>query len=80
MPRPEYYTDERVVCVHATGHSRLHRGGERRAIIDVIIDNGGCMSIKEINEALKQDVRTTVGALCRVGWLSIVDSAAGASS
>lgn len=72
MARPSTYTDDCVVAV--TGHkakSRLQAGSERRAIINVIIDNGGTMTLLALDEHFGYDIRRKVVALVRSGWLEI---------
>lgn len=71
MARPKEYDDETVVCLRATGEYKLQQKTERRAIINLIVDNGGCMRIKDIDEAFGYSTRFKVMALCRGGWLEV---------
>jgi hypothetical protein len=72
MARPEIYKDGTMVCVSTTGDSRLQKGSDRRAIVDAIIDHGGCMSMKAIDSHFGLNMRSKVIALRRAGWLSLV--------
>lgn len=72
MARPLKYTD--ATRVHITGRkpeSRLQPASDRRAIVNVIIDNQGSMTLKEIDDHFGFDIREKVAALIRAGWLEV---------
>lgn len=71
MGRPEIYTDDAQVRVSAHGTSRLQRGSDRRAIVDALIDRGGKMSLRELDEHFGISMRRKAIALVRVGWLEL---------
>lgn len=52
--------------------SRLKVNGDRRAIVDAIIDKGGRARLAEINEALGWDVRPRAMALINAQWLKLI--------
>lgn len=74
--RPPQYSDAAKVFLNTTGRSKLQMGGERRAIVNVLVDAGGVMTLKEIDEKFGFIIRTKVFALQRAGWVRIeeVDS------
>ena len=72
--RPEVYTNDARVCLSASGGSKLHKGGDRRAIVDALVDRGGCMTLGQIDEHFRASVRDKVIALVRIGWLTINES------
>lgn len=71
MGRPTVYHDDAKVCVRPNGSTKLQRMSDRRAIVDLMIENGGCMTLKQIDDHFKFDIRDKVIALIRVGWLSL---------
>ena len=72
MARPQTYTDTTVVRLSSPKNgSRLNRNSDRRAIMNAIMDAGGRMSLKEIDDIIGFDIRSTVIAMIRQGWLEI---------
>lgn len=71
MGRPKAYDDEARVCLHPRGNSKLHPGGDRRAIVELLLENGGCMTLAAIDEHYGFSVRDRVLALVRAGWLEV---------
>ena len=71
MGRPAIYTDETTVCVSPNGTSKLQTGGQRRALINVMIENGGCMTLAELDAVWGFSVRETAVALIRADWISV---------
>jgi hypothetical protein len=71
MARPELYHDETEFIIHTTGDSRLHANSDRRAIVDLIVENGGRMKLGAIDEHFGYSVRDRVLALKRCGWLAL---------
>jgi hypothetical protein len=70
--RPAVYTDTTKVSLCATGKVKLQQGSERRAIINLIVEHAGVMTLGEINDHFGYDIRTTVLALQQAGWLKVV--------
>ena len=73
MGRPQKYTDATRVRVAPDGSSKLHAGGDRRAVINWLIDQGGAATLGEIDEAFGVSMRDLAGALIRVGWLRVTN-------
>lgn len=74
MPRPAVYTDATVVAVSAKEAShKLQANSDRRAIVNYLVDSGGRATLKEIDEHFGFDIRKTVLALARAGWLEIAE-------
>ena len=73
MGRPKKYSDETRVCVSPDGSSKLHAGGDRRAVVDWLINEGGCATLADLDKAFGRSVRDIAGALIRVGWLRVTD-------
>lgn len=72
MARPAIYTDEKVVAIQTTGAAtKLQNASERRAIVNVIIDHGGAMTLKEVDDHFGYDIRNQVISLIRTGWLAL---------
>lgn len=70
MARPVFYTDATRFCVHPDGSSKLQAGSDRRKIVDLMLENGGCMTLGEIDAHFGFSVRAKVLALTRIGWLA----------
>lgn len=73
MVRPQIYRDETKVRVAPNGRSKLQPASDRRALVDKIIDNGGVMTLKEIDDQFELPMRAKVVALVRGGWLEVVE-------
>ena len=69
MGRPATYKDETRVCVAPDGSSRLQSGGDRRAVVDWLVGEGGCATLAEIDAAFGLSMREVCAALIRAGWL-----------
>lgn len=70
MGRPTKLPDAAVISI-STGKakSRLQSDSERRAIVNLIIDHGGSMTLLEIVESFGYNIRPAVHALIRDNWL-----------
>lgn len=73
--RPPHYTDTTKVALApgSRARSRLQRDSDRRAVINLIIDNKGEMTIGEINEHFGFDISDRVRSLLRNNWLELVE-------
>ena len=72
--RPPIYTDDTVVAVVAKNpRSKLQDNSERRAIINLLINNKGKLTLKEINAHFGFDMRASVTALVRARWLEVLE-------
>jgi len=70
MVRPTTYANDTVVSLSGkNAKSRLQAGSERRAIVHMILDNGGAASLAEIDKHFGYDIRQKVIALVKAGWL-----------
>lgn len=69
-PRAFVGSDRVYVCA-CNAESKLQENSERRAIVNLIVDNGGSMTFDEINAAFGFDLSKTVRALIRIGWLGL---------
>jgi predicted neuraminidase len=69
--RPVTYTDDSRVYISATGNSKLQSGSERRAIVNTLVENGGSMTLKELDQSFGFVIREKVFALQRIGWVRI---------
>lgn len=73
MARPITYTDGTMVAVRTAGRSaRLKPRGERRAIINYMVDEGGIVTLKQIDDHFGYAIRSKVVALLKAGWLELV--------
>jgi len=68
--RPPIYTDDVRVCLRAEGKYALKPNGIRRAIVQLLLDNNGCLTIGEINSHFHRNMKKTVSQMLRSGWLS----------
>jgi hypothetical protein len=71
--RPPIYTEESKFRIHTTGEFKLQPSSARKAVVMRIVDNGGVMSLGELNESFGFDVQPKVIALLRAGWLELVE-------
>lgn len=69
--RPPNYSDRAKVFLCTTGRSRLQVGGARRAIINALVESGGMMTLKGLDDKFGFIIRPKVFALMRAGWLRI---------
>lgn len=69
--RPPVYSDTDKVFVSATGKTRLQTNSDRRAIINVLVENGGTMTLGELDKHFGFSIRETVLVLKRIGWVRI---------
>lgn len=69
--RPKTYTKDTVVCVRPDGQSTLKKHSDRREIVNMLIERGGCATMGEIDEHFGYSVRQKVLALTRSGWLGV---------
>jgi hypothetical protein len=69
--RPPAYTDSSKVFLSATGKSKLQTDSDRRAIVNLLVDSGGVLTLGEINASFGFDIRERVFALQKAGWVRI---------
>lgn len=69
MARPQTYTDETRVCVAPDGSSKLQAGGDRRALVDYLIGEGGAATLGAIDRDFGVSMRSVAVALIRANWL-----------
>lgn len=69
--RPPVYGGNDKVYITTTGRSKLQPGSDRRAIINRLVDNGGCMTLDQIDASFGFTIREKVVALQRAGWVRI---------
>jgi len=55
----------------ATGETKLQSGSDRRAIVNTLVEHGGSMTLKELDDQFGFVVRERVFALMRAGWVRI---------
>lgn len=74
MPRPLTYRDDTRVAVRVARapRAKLQSRSLRRAIVNMLVDNGGSMTLRELDEAFGFDVRDNTQSLIRDGWLEVV--------
>lgn len=72
MARPQTYKDESTVTVNAAkARTKLQAGSERRAIINLLVERGGTMTMAAIDEHFGFTMRPRVIALIKAGWLEV---------
>jgi len=71
LGRPVMYTDDTKVYLCATGKAKLQAGSDRRAIVNVLVENSGCMTMAEIDKHFGFCIRDKVFALQKAGWVRI---------
>ena len=69
--RPEKYTDDSRVYLCADGRIKLQAGSDRRAIVNLLVDNRGSMTLGEIDRTYGFSVRDVVFDLVKAGWVRI---------
>lgn len=70
--RPMEYHADTLVRLHVTGTSKLQKASARRAVINLIVENGGSMTIGEIDEHFDFSMRDVVMGLVHTNWLEVV--------
>lgn len=69
--RPPLVTNSQPLEVRPTLEaSRLQRKSIRRDVLNVMLEVGSPITIDQLNEHFGSDVRATVMALMRAGWVS----------
>lgn len=70
--RPIKHGDDSTITVTSkNAKTRLQSGSERRAIINLILDAGGSMTIGQVCEEFGFDCRPRIHALIRANWLEV---------
>lgn len=69
--RPPVYTDDIYVRINAKGEHKLQAASDRRAIIDLLVNNRGRMTMGKINAHFGFDITTVVSKLQSLGWVEI---------
>lgn len=75
--RPPLYSDRARVYLCTTGRSKLQTGGERRAVINALVEHGGMMTLQELDDKFGFVIRPKVFALQRSGWVRIEEREGG---
>ena len=70
--RPPKYDGNTRLRVRPEGTSRLQPESDRRAIVNAMIDHGGIMTLKELDDHFGIRVRSKALALARAGWLEVL--------
>jgi len=73
MSRPRTLFDGTEVALRATGETTLQKASDRRAVVDLLVNNGGKMEIRQINKHFGFDISAVIRALLRTGWLEVVE-------
>ena len=55
--------------------AKLQKRSDRRALIDVIINNGGRITMGELNNTRGCDCRAQISSLIRTGWIELEEAA-----
>lgn len=71
--RPPKFTDAARVCVRPSGDSQLKKHSDRRAIVDWLVEEGGCSTLGAIDRHFGFTMRAKVFALQRAGWLDVTE-------
>jgi len=71
MGRKRALGDVDILAVRPTGESKLQNMSDRRAVVQLIIDNGGILSVGDINKHFGFDITPTIRGLMRSGWLEV---------
>lgn len=72
--RPPIYTEDLRVCLKAEGKTTLHTDSDRRAVVMLLLDNNGCMTLGAINAQFGREMKKTISAMLRTGWLTTGES------
>jgi uncharacterized membrane protein len=72
MGRPRKLYDDTLVSIKAQGTTKLQANSDRRAVIQLLVDTGGRMTMGEINRHFGFDISTVVRGLMRSGWLEVI--------
>lgn len=70
--RPKRVDKDTIVAVRPNGKSKLQKDSDRRAVVQLMIDNGGWMSVETISRHFGFDISRVVRSLVNSGWLAIV--------
>lgn len=73
--RPPAYDNDSRVFLDAKGKSKLQTDSDRRAIVNRLVDNGGVLTLGELNALFGFDIRERVFALQKAGWVRIEPAA-----
>ena len=69
--RPPIYTEKAVARICVNGANKLQEQSLRRAVVNVLVENRGAMTIGQLNEHFDFDVTNAVMELVKVGWLAV---------
>lgn len=68
--RPRILADDAVITVNTEKtKSKLQMASERRAIVNKVIDAGGTITVKRLDDEFGYSVRAKVLSLISAGWL-----------
>lgn len=73
MPRPKTLIDKTRIRIAPEGRSRLQANSARRAIVNFMVDQGGVVTVKEVNDHFGFDITDQIRHLLRIGWVQIVE-------
>lgn len=71
--RPKKYEDTARVCIRSKGRTRLQANSDRRAIVQFLVDRGGCATLGEIDTHFGFSIRSVVLALEKAGWVEVTE-------
>jgi hypothetical protein len=74
VARPKTYTDDTKLRLNPNGTTKLQQASDRRAIVNLLVEHGGTLTLKEIDDHFGFDIRNKALALVRAGWLTVVES------
>ena len=72
MGRKEIYNDKTKLRISTKGKTKLQPNSDRRAIVNLMVDRGGVMTLKGIDDHFGFEIRDKAIALVRAGWLEVV--------
>ena len=71
MARPKIYTDKTRIHIQSEkAKAKLQQGSDRRAIVNVIVENGGSMTLAQLDKHFGFNIKGAVMTLIRSKWLS----------
>lgn len=69
--RPPNVEDTDLIVIRTSGKHKLQAMSDRRAVVNRLVENGGAMTVSELNDSFGFDIRRTIYDLIKAGWLAV---------
>ena len=71
MGRNKALLETDKIAIVAKGKHKLQSNSDRRAVINLLVENGGVMHVEDINKHFGFDISAVIRALIAAGWLEV---------